>query len=274
MPELPDVETFRRYLDETSLHKRIVATDVSASRILGNVTVRALGRELKGRTLDSSRRHGKHLLAALDDGRWLAFHFGMTGSFKYFKNSGADPEHDRLRLSFANGYHLAYVCQRLLGEVDLVKDADKFVRRKGLGPDALRVDFELFRELMTGRRGMVKSTLMDQKLLAGIGNVYSDEILFQAGLHPRTPVASLDEDELRRLYDVMARVLQTAVAARADAEKMPDDYLITHRGPGGECPLCGEPLRKIKVSGRTAYFCPRHQAERRAGDRTGPASSL
>jgi formamidopyrimidine-DNA glycosylase len=266
VPELPDVETFRRYLDATSLHKEVVATDVDSSRILGNVTAPELARELKGRTLDASRRHGKHLLAALDDGGWLTFHFGMTGYFEYFKHEEDDPEHDRLRLSFDNGFHLAYVCQRLFGEVDLVKDADEYVRRKELGPDALRVDFERFRELMAGRRGMAKSTLMNQKILAGIGNVYSDEILFQAGLHPRTPVASLDEDALRRLYDAMVRVLETAVAARADPEKMPRDYLMTHRGPDGECPRCGEPLKEIKVSGRTAYFCPRRQGKRPAGD--------
>lgn len=256
MPELPDVETFKRYMDSTSLHKAIEAVQVRSAKILENVSSRKLQASLRGRQFESTRRHGKYLMAQIDDGSWLTFHFGMTGRFKYFKDMENEPDHSRLRIRFKSGFHLAYDCQRQLGRVGLVEDAETLVQDKGLGPDAITVDLPAFKERLQRARGSVKSALMNQRLIAGIGNIYSDEILFQAGLHPRTKVNHLDERELRRVFRTMKRVLRTAVDRQADPRRLPRSYLIPRRGRSAECPHCAGELESIKVSGRTAYYCP------------------
>jgi len=260
MPELPDVEVFKQYLDATSLHQEIEEVDVRSRQVLEGSSVRSLQRGLEGRCFESTHRHGKNLFAGLDDGNWLLLHFGMTGDLAYFKHIEDDPRYDRLLITFVNGYHLAYVSQRKLGELALIESAEGFVERNELGPDALRdLDLDTFKDLMAGRWAMAKSLLMDQHTLAGIGNVYSDEILFQAGVHPRTKVNQLGEDVLERVHREIGKVLRTAIDCWAEPDQFPANYLIPHRHPDGTCPLCGEPVERVKVSGRSAYYCSNRQ---------------
>src|SRR6266481_2913095 len=117
MPELPDVETFKRYLDATSLHERITGVDVRSAYVLKGVSARELQRRLKGRCFESSRRHGKHLFVRADGDLWLRLHFGMTGSLKYFKHKKQAPRHTRLLFAFANAHCLAFKDQRKFGEI-------------------------------------------------------------------------------------------------------------------------------------------------------------
>jgi formamidopyrimidine-DNA glycosylase len=256
MPELPDVEVFRRYLAATSLHERITGVEVCDSRVLDGISRRRLKHGLEGRTLESADRHGKCLFALLDETGVLALHFGMTGFLKYFKNPEAETDHPRVILRFRSGYRLVYDSQRLLGSVALIPDRAAFIRRKELGADALSVSFDEFASILDRRRGSVKSALMNQKLLAGIGNVYSDEILFQARMHPKAGLEGLRRDSLQRLHEAMGRVLKTAIDCRADPRKMPDGFLLPHRGGGDPCPRCGGPIESIRISGRSAYYCP------------------
>ena len=100
--------------------------------------------------------------------------------------------------------------------------------------------------------------------LAGIGNVYSDEILFQAGIHPRIKIDELDGDAVERVYEKMQTVLHTAIDCRAEPEQFPDNYLTPHRYPDGHCPLCGDPVNRVKVAGRSAYYCPNRQGQEKA----------
>jgi len=265
VPELPDVENFKRYLDATGLHKRIEHIALGSEKILRKVTIQKLSGALTGRALTRTHRHGKHLFAAIDEGPWLMLHFGMTGYLAYFKRLEDDPAHDRLRLDFDNGYHLAFVNQRLFGELSIVADPAQFVATEGLGPDALSLDESAFREVLGGRRGQIKSALMDQSLIAGIGNVYSDEILFHAGLHPKTQVNDLDEQTVGTLYEAMVTVLETATDSGAGSddlvERLPDGWLLPRRENGATCPRCGTKIRTVTASGRHAYFCPTCQPE-------------
>ncbi len=187
MPELPDVELFKRYLDRTSLRQTIQRVQVNDARILGDLPVERFAAALAGNRLEASRRHGKHLLVRLARSGWLTLHFGMTGGLSYFENLADDPPYDRIRLDFEGGRHLAYTNRRMLGRVGLADDADRFIEAEELGPDALDPAFDeaAFAAALAGRRRDVKSVLMDQALLAGIGNIYADEILFQARLHPK-----------------------------------------------------------------------------------------
>ena len=153
--------------------------------------------KLTGNRFEASRRHGKHLLVRLRSDGWLTLHFGMTGSLVYFRRTSDDPPYDRVRFDFEGGRHLAYVNRRMLGRVGLADDADEFIRAEELGRDALdpAFDLEAFNRAIEGRRRDIKSVLMDQTLMAGIGNIYADEILFQARLHPKIAVTSLSNQQ-------------------------------------------------------------------------------
>lgn len=247
-------------MDATALHQPIVGLGYGASGLRRTVPERELERALVGRELASTRRHGKHLFVDVLDGDWLRLHFGMTGALRYYRRGG-EPDHTRLRIDFGNGFHLAFQNTRKLGMIALLGDPDGWVREEGLGPDALDVSAARFRSLLEGRRGMIKSLLMNQHVVAGLGNVYADEVLFQAAVHPRTSVVEIGGEGLAGMRDTMVRVLEGAVEARARPERMPSGWLMTHRHPGARCPVCERSLESVKVSGRTSYFCPHRQAE-------------
>lgn len=259
MPELPDVEIFRQYMDDKSLNKIITGVEVENERVLIGTTPQGLGRKIHGRRFVKTRRHGKHLFACLDGSFWLMFHFGMTGYFKYFKNENARPPHTRILFHFDNGYNLAYDSQRMLGKVEVVDEAGEYIRNNNLGEDALDLSFGRFLNLVEGRRGSLKTTLMNQSLIAGIGNIYSDEILFQTGIHPKSKVSDLNKSQIKDLFRQMQEVLKTAIDKKADPDEFPDDYIIPHRGEDGICPKCGGPVERIKINNRGTYFCPKCQ---------------
>jgi len=265
MPELPDVQAFQNYANRTALHQRIDDVTVMDDRILQDVSEQALKRRLKGAELDGTRRHGKFLFLDVSSNGWLVMHFGMTGELAYFKSAYSDeeetPRHTRLLLSFANGYRLAYRCQRMLGLISCTDDVDEFVQAHELGPDALDSEFDAddFLERIEGRSGTIKSTLMNQAIVAGVGNEYADEILFQLGVHPATSMDTLDEKKRRGLFAVMRRVLETAARHEGDTSEFPKGYLLKHRDDDAVCPKCGEQLQTTDVAGRTSCFCPRCQ---------------
>ena len=259
MPKLPDVECYKRYLDATSLHQAIDHVRVDQPGILEGTSPQALGRQLKGRRFEHTRRHGKYLFVDLSGDGWLVLHFGMTGDLRYFRNPEDVPEYTDLLFVFDNGFHLAYIAPRKLGLVTVVDKMAAFVRDKQLGPDALTLDYKRFRELAVSWRGGVKSWLMDQQSIAGIGNIYSDEILFQSGIHPRRAVKGLSETEIKNLYKNMREVLHTAIQAQADPKRMPAAWLQPQREVDGRCPRCGGPIETVSAAGRRAYFCPHCQ---------------
>ncbi|MFO7772956.1 MAG: bifunctional DNA-formamidopyrimidine glycosylase/DNA-(apurinic or apyrimidinic site) lyase [Dehalococcoidia bacterium] len=258
MPELPDVEVFRRYLDKTALHQTIEKVEVFAQDILDEVSPKRLQSQTEGCQLDFTDRRGKYLFTRISDDGWLVFHFGMTGYFSYFKDSKQAPKHTRVLFSFENGHHLAFVLQRKLGSISATQDMDSFVKRQGLGPDALdkNFDVEAFKKALKETKSSIKSALMDQERIAGIGNIYSDEILFQARLNPKARANQMSNQDLDRLFQAMKEVLKTAIDSEADPEKMPEHYLLPHRGKGARCPACHGEIDETKVSGRSAYFCP------------------
>lgn len=261
MPELPDVQVFKEYVDATSLHQRILAVHVDAAGLRETVSPATLRRRLRGRRLESARRHGKHLFVEVEGDGWLRLHFGMSGGLAYYKDADP-PDHARLVLDFPDDYHLAFTNVRKLGQIGFVDDPPTFIRNRGMGPDALDLDLEGFRERLAGRRGSVKGTLMNQEVLAGLGNEYTDEILFQAGLHPETPVDELDDRSEARLFRAMRRVLSAAIDARADPDRLPGGFLLPRRAEGASCPRCGGEIERIEVGGRPTYLCPHDQPVR------------
>ncbi len=259
MPELPDVELFKRYLDATSLHQRIDDVDVLDGYVLRDVSAGDLRDALKGRELTHTRRHGKHLFVATDAESWLMLHFGMTGFLRYFKHDADTPEYTRVLLRLNGGYHLAYVCQRKLGQVSLTDDPDAYIRDKGLGPDALGLSEGKLASLLVNSGAAAKSGLMDQGFIAGLGNIYTDEILFHAQIHPTVKLNTLDERTAHNLSRAIKDVLQAAIDAHARPDEMPSSFLLPHRSTGEPCPRCGAEVRKMQIGGRSTYYCPRCQ---------------
>jgi formamidopyrimidine-DNA glycosylase len=186
---------------------------------------------------------------------WLRLHFGMTGSLQYFKRGEQASKHTRVLFVFASTHCLAFEDQRKFGEVGLVKDVDEFLKKRALGPDALDLSLSLFRQIFEKHRGAVKAILLNQKLIAGIGNIYADEILFRARIHPATQVSALKEKTVAKLFRAARDILKRAIEAKADMDRMPKSWLLPHRGKGGKCPGCGRELKSATIGGRTAWFC-------------------
>ena len=260
MPELPEVEIYKRYFARHALRQPIARVRVLDERVLGQVRKEKLGRALRGRAFTSVARHGKHLFAGFGAG-WVHFHFGMSGDLEYYGNRAVEPRFARVIFDFTNGAHLAFEDMRLFGVVDLTSSPAAYIEQHSLGPDPLEPNFALasFRRLLEHRRGAVKSLLMSQNILAGIGNLYADESLFQAAIDPRRPVHRIHPDEARLLYASMRRILREAIARRASGRKLPRNYLFDHREEGRRCPSCAGTIRRTVVFGRTTYFCGTHQ---------------
>lgn len=265
MPELPDVEGFKAELARNALGKVIAGVIVSDARILGELTARTFSARLAGARLVAVRRHGKYLMAEIDRGGWLILHFGMTGGLYFVRKGAEEPAFTRLRLDFAEDGALAYTNKRMLGHIGLADAPDDVIAEEKLGPDALdaHFDFEAFKEAVAGTTRSVKSVLMDQHIIAGIGNIYSDEILFQARLDPSLRIKDLSAGALKQLYVEMRKVLEVAIASGTGSEqfvdRLPKGSLLPERKKGGRCPRCHAPLKILKMQGRTAYCCPRCQ---------------
>jgi formamidopyrimidine-DNA glycosylase len=241
------------------LHQRITGLEVRDAYVLKCVSARELTRRLKGRRFENSHRHGKHLFVRASDELWLRLHFGMTGSLEYLKHDEVAPKAARVIFRFADNCRLAFDDQRKFGEIELIEDVDEFLQTRGLGPDALEISLSRFKAIVGKHRGAVKAILLNQQLIAGIGNLYADEILFRARMHPATEAARLSHKDLRRLFRATRHVLDKAIALKTDFNRLPKSWLLPRRGKGGKCPDCGRKLRSATIGGRTAWFCAHRQ---------------
>lgn len=262
MPELPEVEAARRWLERHALGRRIERIRVRDPRLLRGSSPPPAGR-LAGRRVVSTLRHGKHLFAGIEGCGWLVFHFGMTGELETF-SKGEEPRGRAVAavIHLQGGRGVAFLDRRKLGRFGWVKDPQERIR--SLGPDALAVKRGEFEGLVRARRGSVKALLMNQTALAGVGNLYADEILFQAGLHPRFPLAGMPALRRERLFGALKKVLAEAVRREAAGLERPGRWLLARRDRDRRCPLCGASLRTDRVAGRTSWYCPRHQPAPRA----------
>ncbi|MDX1586026.1 MAG: DNA-formamidopyrimidine glycosylase family protein [Balneolaceae bacterium] len=258
MPELPEVAYFKNYVDATSLHQKISEIEVLNDTIIYKGSAGDLKEVLRGSQFTSTSTHGKYLFLHTDNNRIVMMHFGMTGKPVYYKLDDEKPDYPRVIFHFDNGYKLAFNCMRMLGEVGLITDEQEFISQKELGPDVNNEDFNLpkFKELLEKKRGMIKSALMDQSFVAGIGNECSDEILYQAKIHPKTNIGDLSESQIELIFTKMQQVIAKKIEALKEHRKLPDNYILRNREEGAECPRCGGTIQKISVSGRNGYYCP------------------
>jgi formamidopyrimidine-DNA glycosylase len=264
MPELPDVEIFRRRFAAKGLRRLIDAVDVRTPRVVAKVSPNELKRRLIGGEFKEARRYGKRLYVGLQDGEWMSLHFGLSGELKINKREDEVPGFARVIIDLSDGHRLSYTNRRMIGRIELVRDPRDDVRAKGLGPDALdsKLTASAFYQLLHNRKGGLKNVLMDQSIIAGIGNAYSDEILFQARLHPAQSPAELNKSALSTLYRILRQVLRQAIAAHADPARLPRHFLIPHRRSGAKCPRCDGSIERYRVGERHGYFCPSCQRQR------------
>jgi formamidopyrimidine-DNA glycosylase len=259
VPELPDVEAYRRFFGRYAAGRTVRAVEADPTIVRGTDPA-ALDRALRGQRFAEPERHGKWMIG-WTGGPALLLHFGMTGRLVW---SGLEPtrhRHDRLVLSFGDGEELRYRNMRKLGGVWLAHGPEEVSALLGtLGPDALEVSRREFLRRLERRRGGVKAALLDQTLVAGVGNLIADEALWQAGIHPRRTIESMGPDERAGLYRAMHSVLRQAVATPDDYIPRKRSWLLHVRGePGARCPRCRTPLARTVAGGRTTYFCPRCQ---------------
>ena len=259
MPELPEVESFGRYLEKTSLNKKIEEVEVKSPELLQNIGTNDLKKNLETNRFKRTKRHGKYLFVLLNNNKWLILHFGMTGSFKCFKNPDDKPLYDRILFNFEDNSHLAFIDPRKFGKIYLTSEISNFITQKKLGPDALNIDLKTFKNLYNKRRGAAKSALMNQHVMAGVGNIYSDEILYQARVHPKTSFNTLNDAKITEIFNIMKKVLNTSINKQLNGKNLPDSYLIPHRVRDGNCPDSEIKLETIKIAGRTSYYCPECQ---------------
>lgn len=256
MPELPEVEAAAR-----RLRPHVVGRRVLAVRTLHPSTARALppddvGR-IVGRTVAALVRRGKHQLLQLDDGGVVHAHFRMAGDWHVGPSADAAPRHQRAALDLHDGTTISLVDGRALGTLVWRPSLDAALPVLGPEPDDPTFDAAYLRGALAARRGPIKPALLDQALVAGVGNIYAAEALWEAGLDPRVRVDALGPVRLARVVDGVRTVIARALA---DPGRYQDDEALARLhvyGRAGEsCPRCGTAIRRIAQAGRSTYFCP------------------
>ncbi|MHA1914753.1 MAG: Fpg/Nei family DNA glycosylase [Promethearchaeota archaeon] len=257
MPELPEVETFKRYLDKTSLKQKINNVTVSDNRVL-SVDARDLRKSVKNKQFESSIRHGKYLLVFLKP-KYLVLHFGMTGDLEYYLKKAETPKFSKVIFQFSNDFNLAYISRRMFGRVSIADSIEDFVEKKKLGPDAYKMSIEQFRDAVKRRTGIIKNVLLNQSFVAGIGNIYSDEILFKTKIHPKTKIDTLNENQIEDMFANIKAILKLGIGKEGVLSTYPDDYLIPHRKKEHHCPICDSEIARLEIAGRHGFYCPKCQ---------------
>jgi formamidopyrimidine-DNA glycosylase len=263
MPELPDVETYRRRLADAARRRHVDRVIVHDTQVLRGAGRQQLGRALSGARFVRTRRRGKTLYAETSRGPHLRLHFGMTGDLAVVDDADQrEPGHTRVVFRLSGGRRLLFVDQRRFGEVGVVEDVDEDIAAHDLGPDALDLDPRALGELLHDSSAGLKALLVDQSQVAGLGNIYTDEVLFHARLDPRAPAADVGNAGVRRLHRQLHRVMDRAVAAGADPRSMPRGWLIHRRTEDADCPRGNGKIRSFSVGGRRGYWCPACQEGR------------
>jgi formamidopyrimidine-DNA glycosylase len=286
VPELPEVETIRRQLAPHLEGRTIAAAEILDPRWTRPLPPAAVEQGMRGARIESVGRRGKYLLWSLSGGRHLLIHLRMTGSLLF--DPSIEPGHTRVRLELDDGHRLLYVDPRRFGTGHLVSSGGELEAyldaRLGVEPFTDAFTDDHLRRIARGRKAPVKSFLLDQRRVAGIGNIYADEALFRAGIHPLRAAGALTRGDWSRLRDGIEEALRAGIAAKGasiddfrhldGARGSFQDRFMVHRRAGKPCPRCGETIIKIVVGGRGTYVCPSCQrAPRRRGGRRSPASA-
>lgn len=283
MPELPEVETVRRGLDKLTTQQTIEGAEVLLAKTLAYPpSVREFYSGIKGLAIANWQRRGKYLLAQLADKTqqpqgWLGVHLRMTGQLLWTKQKDTLQKHTRVRLFFPQNQELRFVDTRTFGKVWLVppqKDPETIItglQKLGLEPFDPQFSPAYLASKLSKRRRNIKTLLLDQAIVAGIGNIYADEALFKSGIQPETLATDLTSEQINQLHQAIIEVLQTAIDKGGTTFS---DFLnllgvngnysesaLVYGRKGEPCRVCGTPIEKIKIGGRSSHFCPNCQVK-------------
>jgi formamidopyrimidine-DNA glycosylase len=281
MPELPEVETVRRQLEPELVGKRIESAEVLDERLTRPEPPEAVERAVVGREVTAVARRGKYLLLGLEGGRTLALHLRMTGNLLVLYESKPEPSHVRARFELDDGRVLLFTDVRRFGQAVVLDAGDQFddffASRLGVEPLSDELTPERLLELAAGRTAPLKSFLLSQSRIAGIGNIYADEALWRARLHPLSPAGSMKIEHAERLVEGIVGALEAGLDhggasiddyldALGERGSMQEEFLVHTRegepclrGPEEHRPSPPPVIQRIVVSGRSTYFCPNCQ---------------
>ena len=276
MPELPEVESLRRILARTAVGRVIEHVRITEPRLRRNVA-HGFAAGVEGRRIVRLGRRAKYLIIELSDGSAMIVHLGMSGSLthrgKDFDHAEFAARHDHLEFTLDDHTRLVYNDPRRFGLIRLVPRGDlpSAPELAGLGPEPLSAAFnaEHLARIARGRRAAIKNLIMDQRVVAGIGNIYASEILFQAGIRPTRRAAKVTRKEIERIAAATPSILRAAISSRGttfrsyrDSDGQPGRFgprLMAYGREGEPCRVCGSPIRNVVVGQRASFFCPHCQ---------------
>jgi|SRR5215207_3259842 len=272
MPELPEVETIRRQLAPALEGRRIERLAVLDPRWCEPAPPEAVEDALRGRRVEHLGRRGKYLIVSVEEDIHLVMHLRMTGNL-LLRDDADEPPHLRARFELDSGQRLLFVDVRRFGTGDVLLGsdalADYFSSRLGVEPLGPDFTADALRALARGRRQPVKAFLLSQERVAGVGNIYADEALFRARIHPLRAVGTLRRAQIGALRDAVVETLEQGIDAKGasiddyrhidGAEGSFQDRFLVYSRAGEPCPRCGTPIQKLRAAGRGTYVCPNCQ---------------
>lgn len=255
MPELPEVNTFKQYFDAAALQQTIMQVDVSDDKIIRSSDGATFAEKLAGRTFVNSIRRGKYLFADLDNGHSVLLHFGMTGDLKLYQDEEDRPRFERFAFVFQDGNRLGFEDMRKFARINYLDDRDAFIIEKKLGPDALVISEAEFLAAMEGKKTNIKAFLLNQSNLAGVGNLYADEVLFQTRVHPASTVTKIPLKKRKEIFAKTQEVLHEAVEKAPYYKQYEEDWFWNKwRFDGHLAPDGKSKVESGKIAGRTTYW--------------------
>jgi formamidopyrimidine-DNA glycosylase len=274
VPELPEVETIVRELRPRLVGRRLTLVRASR-RPLRQRWQPAWTARLKDRRVEALRRRGKWIVAELEGGFALLIHLGMTGQLRVLTKTEPVAEHTHLTFDLDGDEQLRFRDVRRFGSARLFEDAatlEAFFESSGLGPEPFTVDADYWRERLAGTRRALKAVLLDQTVVAGVGNIYADEALYEAKLHPALSARRVNADQAERLRQAVISVLNRAIDKRGSSIR---DY-VGGNGAKGDfqrefrvygqyekpCPRCQQPIARVRLAGRSTHFCAQCQKKK------------
>jgi len=273
MPELPEVETVRATLEPVLTGRRLDRVDILDTRLVRPFEPLAVAGELEGERIGGVERRGKYLIFRFESGRSLLIHLRMTGSLRHGPGGSlADDPYRRAVVRLDDGSDIAYRDVRRFGTWLLLEpgELEPYLQQR-LGAEPLSPAFTARRlgERLAGRKAPIKAAILDQRTLAGMGNIYADEALWRARIHPLRRAGDLDPDEIRRLHRAVRRALEAGIARQGATlrdystpdgarGRMQREFKVYGRG-GEPCERCGTPIEKTRVAGRGTWYCPHCQ---------------
>jgi formamidopyrimidine-DNA glycosylase len=271
MPELPEVETYVRELEPLLVGRRVTAVCVKWSRTIATPAAAEFEQALAGSTFSDFDRRGKFMLFGLDDGRFLVVHLRMTGKLQVVPQTTIPDKHVHVVIDLDNDTSLHFQDTRKFGRMWLTDDVDLVLTK--LGPEPLGAAFtpDYLAEKLASRKASIKALLLDQGIVAGVGNIYADEALFRARIHPARVGGSLSPDEIDRMYAAIVALLTRAIELQGSS--LGTSSLQNYSRPGGQpggfqeehwvfrrtgepCVNCGHPIERSVIAQRSTHFCP------------------